>query len=65
MNIQNYSTKDEKKKSLLKPRLRSSSKEGTQQLTQARIAVQGPTVYRNTTADKHLKHSVDNKKQLK
>lgn len=27
MNIQNYSTKDEKKKTLLKPRLRSSSKE--------------------------------------
>lgn len=29
MNIQNYSTKDDKKKTLLKPRIRSSSKEAT------------------------------------
>ncbi|CAD8188664.1 unnamed protein product [Paramecium octaurelia] len=65
MNIQNYSSKDDKKKTLLKPRIRSSSKEATQQLTQPRIAIQNPPVYRNTTADKHRKHSVDNKKQVK
>ncbi|CAD8107658.1 unnamed protein product [Paramecium sonneborni] len=66
MNIQNYSTKDEKKKTLLKPRIRSSSKETTQQLlTQARVAIQNPPVYINTTADKYRKHSVDNKKQVK